>query len=117
MTLGNMREQGVHHLIGFCHNDACRRQALTDVSSYPGDTPVPWFGSKVKCGKCGARGRRIDARPNSKEKPDSIDNWSGQPAMPGGRTDAPPWLHRAVPPDQRRGAVPTGPLWAQATSC
>jgi hypothetical protein len=23
MTLGNMREQGVRHLIGFCHNDAC----------------------------------------------------------------------------------------------
>ena len=24
MTLGNMRELGVHHLIGFCLNDACR---------------------------------------------------------------------------------------------
>jgi hypothetical protein len=31
MTLGNMREQGLHHLIGFCHNDACRHQALIDV--------------------------------------------------------------------------------------
>jgi hypothetical protein len=37
MTLGNMRELGVRHLIGFCHNDACRHQALIDVSSYPGD--------------------------------------------------------------------------------
>ena len=27
MTLGNMREIGVHHLIGFCHNDASRRAA------------------------------------------------------------------------------------------
>jgi hypothetical protein len=27
MTLGNMREQGVTHLIAFCHNDACRHQA------------------------------------------------------------------------------------------
>jgi hypothetical protein len=24
MTLGSMREQGVTHLIAFCHNDACR---------------------------------------------------------------------------------------------
>jgi hypothetical protein len=30
-------------------NDACRHQAVIDVSSYPGDTPVPWFRSKVKC--------------------------------------------------------------------
>jgi hypothetical protein len=28
MTLGNMREQGVHHLIGYCHNDTCRHTAL-----------------------------------------------------------------------------------------
>ena len=31
MTLGNMREQGVHHLICYCLNDACRHQALIDV--------------------------------------------------------------------------------------
>jgi hypothetical protein len=35
MTLGNMRELGVLHLIAFCHNDACRHSALIDVSSYP----------------------------------------------------------------------------------
>ena len=35
MTLGNMREQGVHLLIGYCLNDAYRQQALVDVSSYP----------------------------------------------------------------------------------
>ena len=28
MTLANMYEQGVRHLIAFCHNDGCRRQAL-----------------------------------------------------------------------------------------
>ena len=37
MTLGNMRELGVQHLIAFCLNDACRHQALIDVSSYPAD--------------------------------------------------------------------------------
>jgi hypothetical protein len=26
MTLGNRRERDVHHLIGYCHNDACRHQ-------------------------------------------------------------------------------------------
>jgi hypothetical protein len=33
MTLGSMRRQGVHHLIAFCHNGACRHQALIDVST------------------------------------------------------------------------------------
>jgi hypothetical protein len=66
MTLANMRAQGVHHLIAFCLNDACRHQALIDVSSYPSDTPVPWFRSKVKCGKCG--GRKVDVGPNWKER-------------------------------------------------
>ena len=51
MDLANMRAQGVHHLIAFCLNDACRHQALIDVSSYPSDTPVPWFRARVKCAK------------------------------------------------------------------
>jgi hypothetical protein len=28
MTLGNMRELGVHHLIAYCLNDACRHKML-----------------------------------------------------------------------------------------
>ena len=81
MDLANMREQVVHNLIAYCLNDACRHQALIDVSSYPADTPVPGFRSKVKCAKCGARGNRIDVRPN----------WKEQPGMPHGRprTDLP----------------------------
>ena len=55
MPLGNMRRQGVHHLIAYCLNDSCRHQALIDVSSYPGDTLVTWFGGKVVCAKCGPR--------------------------------------------------------------
>jgi hypothetical protein len=31
MTLGNMRQQGVRNLIAYCHNDACRHQAIIDV--------------------------------------------------------------------------------------
>jgi hypothetical protein len=85
MDLANMRRQGVRSLIAYCLNDSCRHQAIIDVSSYPGDTPVPWFESKVKCGKCGARGRRIDVRPNWKEKPGMPDNWQGRQF---GRSDA-----------------------------
>jgi transposase len=69
MTLGNMYEQGVRHLIAYCHNDSCRRQALIDPSSYPDDTPVPWFQSRATCGKRGSKGRWIDVRPNWKEQP------------------------------------------------
>ena len=32
MTLANMREPGVHHLIAYCLNDTCRHQALIDAS-------------------------------------------------------------------------------------
>jgi hypothetical protein len=31
-----MREQGVHHLIAFCHNDACRHQAQQSTSRLSG---------------------------------------------------------------------------------
>jgi hypothetical protein len=55
MDLANMSEQGVHHLIAYCLNDSCHHQAIIDMSSYPGDTPVKWFGTKVKCAKCNAQ--------------------------------------------------------------
>ena len=64
MTLGNMRRQGVQHLISYCLNDACRHQALIDVSSYSNDVEVPWFHRHIKCGKCGRRGHWVDVRPN-----------------------------------------------------
>jgi hypothetical protein len=38
--------------------------ALIDVSSYPAETEVPWFRSRVVCAKCGSRGKKIDVRPN-----------------------------------------------------
>jgi hypothetical protein len=44
-----MRELGVHHLIAFCLNDACRHQAIIDVSSYPADnTEVRLLASGVQ---------------------------------------------------------------------
>jgi hypothetical protein len=54
MTLGNMRELGVRWLAAFCHNDACRHQALIDVSAYSDCTAVPWFQLLARCSKCGS---------------------------------------------------------------
>ena len=68
MTLGNIYELGVHHLIASCLNNACRRQALIDVSGYPVDTEVPWFGRRAICGKCGTK--RVDVGANWKERPE-----------------------------------------------
>jgi predicted DNA-binding ribbon-helix-helix protein len=52
MDLANMRRQGVRHLVAFCHNDACRHQAVIDVSKYPGDrsvTPLPRVRASFSC--------------------------------------------------------------------
>ena len=69
MTLGNMRDLGVQRLIASCLNDACRHTALVDVSSYPAETELPRFRTRVVCAKCGSRGNKIDVRPNWKEQP------------------------------------------------
>src|SRR5262245_52013460 len=68
MTLGNMRDLGVQRLIASCLNDACRHVALIDVSSYPAETEIPYFKSRVVCAKCGSRRDKIDVRPNWKEQ-------------------------------------------------
>jgi hypothetical protein len=63
MTLANMREQGINHLIAYCLNNACRHSALIDTSGYPDHIEVSSW--RAKCGKCG--GKRVDVRPNCKE--------------------------------------------------
>jgi hypothetical protein len=78
MTLGNMREQGVHNLIANCLNDACRHQALIDVSGYPDVIEVQSFGKRAKCGKCG--GKRVHVQPNWKEQLGMPDTWEARPA-------------------------------------
>jgi hypothetical protein len=79
MTLGNMRGRGVHHLIAFCLNDACRHQALIDVSKYPDNVEVPSFQRRIKCGECGQRGRWVVMRPNWKKRrrlPKTLSDYS-----------------------------------------
>jgi hypothetical protein len=78
MDLANMRRQGVTHLVAYCCNDACRHSAVIDVSKYPGDTLMSWFKTRVKCGKCGRRGRWVDVRPNWAEAPGMPQDWKGR---------------------------------------
>jgi hypothetical protein len=80
MTLGNMREQGVRGLAVYCLNHECRHHKVISADDYADEIQVPSFALRLKCSKCG--GRRIDVRPNWKEAPGSIDDWSGRPAMP-----------------------------------
>ena len=68
MTLGNMRALGVQNLIALCLNTACGHTALINVWSYPAETEIPYFKSRVVCAKCGGRGNKIDVRPNWKEQ-------------------------------------------------
>jgi hypothetical protein len=56
-------------LIASCLNDACRHTALIEVWSYPVETEIPYFKSRVVCATCGSRGNKIDVRPNWKEQP------------------------------------------------
>ena len=84
MTLGDMRHLGVQRLVATCLNDACRHQAVIEVWSYPANTEIAYFRRRVVCAKCGARGNKIDVRPNWKEAPGTIDDLSGRPAMPTG---------------------------------
>ena len=72
----------VRHLIGFCHNDACRHQALIDVSDCPDHLEVRWFQQRAKCAKWG--GRNVDVRPNWNEARGTVTDWRGNDAMPGG---------------------------------
>jgi hypothetical protein len=55
-----MRELGVQNLIASCLNDACRHQAADRRVELSGRDRVRSFKSRVKCGKCGGRGNKID---------------------------------------------------------
>jgi hypothetical protein len=65
MTLGNMRENGVHSLAVSCH--LCHHEAIISAAPWPDDVPVPVFGPRMICTRCGIIG--ADARPNWREQP------------------------------------------------
>jgi hypothetical protein len=65
MTLGNMRENGVRSLAVSCL--LCRHEAVVDAAPWPDDAPVPTFGPRMVCTRCGIIG--ADARPNWRDQP------------------------------------------------
>jgi hypothetical protein len=64
MTLGNMRSLGVRGLDATCPN--CHQATRLDVDPWPDHVPVPIFGPRMVCTRCGIIG--ADARPNWKEQ-------------------------------------------------
>jgi hypothetical protein len=65
MTLGNMRANGVHSLAASCR--LCHHEAIISAAPWPDDVPVPTFGPRMVCTRCGIVG--ADARPNWREQP------------------------------------------------
>jgi hypothetical protein len=65
MTLGNMPANGVRSLAVSCWH--CHHQAVLSADSWPDDVPVPSFGPRMVCTRCGIIG--ADARPNWREQP------------------------------------------------
>ena len=66
MTLGNMRANGVRTLGVWCSGRGCGRHRVVEVERYGDDVPVPWFGPRMRCERCGHLG--ADARPNWQER-------------------------------------------------
>jgi hypothetical protein len=60
MTLGNMRQNGVRGLFVTC--SSCGYHSEVNVDAWPDDVPVPSFGPRMRCSKCGKLG--ATARPN-----------------------------------------------------
>jgi hypothetical protein len=75
-TLGNMRANGVRSLAVSCWQ--CHHQAVLSGDSWPDDMPVPAFGPRMVCSRCGIIG--ADARPNWREQPARLSG-AGHRAM------------------------------------
>jgi len=76
MTLGNMRQNGVRGLYVTCQR--CGHCSEVNVDAWADDVPVPSFGPRMRCSKCGKLG--ATARPNWIERKDN---------EPGGRNYRP----------------------------
>src|ERR1700675_1932974 len=65
MTLGNMRANGVRSLDVSCWQ--CHHRTILSADPWPDHVPVPSFGPRMVCTRCGIIG--ADARPNWQEQP------------------------------------------------
>src|ERR1700693_5428235 len=82
MTLGNMRANGVRSLHVSCCQ--CHHRTILSADPWPDHVPVPSFGPRMVCTRCGIIG--ADARPN----------WGNN------RAGEPDRRAMAMSPDQRR---------------
>jgi hypothetical protein len=64
MTLGNMRSLGVRSLAVSC--ELCHHDAILSAELWPDHIPMPSFGPRMVCTRCGIIG--ADARPNWREQ-------------------------------------------------
>jgi hypothetical protein len=65
MTLGNMRANGVRSLD--VSGWQCHHRTIMSADPWPDHVPVPSFGPRMVCTRCGIIG--ADARPNWQEQP------------------------------------------------
>ena len=65
MTLDNMRPNGVRSLDVSCWQ--CHHRVILNADPWPDQVPVPSFGPRMVCTRCGIIG--ADARPNWQEQP------------------------------------------------
>jgi hypothetical protein len=65
MTLGNMRANGVRSLDVSC--SLCHHRVILSADPWPDHVPVPSFGPRMVCTRCGIIG--ADAWPNWQEQP------------------------------------------------
>jgi len=66
-TLGSMRANGMRMLAAWCLGRGCNHFRVLNVSGFGDDLPVPSFGPRLRCERCGHLG--ADARPNWNERP------------------------------------------------
>jgi hypothetical protein len=65
MTLDNMRANGVRSIAVSCWR--CHHEAVLSADPWPDHVPVPTFGPRMVCTRCGIVG--ADARPKWREQP------------------------------------------------
>jgi hypothetical protein len=78
MTLGNVRQNGVRSLAVSCV--CCRHEAVVSADRWSDHVPVPTFGQRMVCTRCGIVG--ADVRPNWHEQPERPSltgaQWTGR---------------------------------------
>jgi hypothetical protein len=75
MTLGNIRANGVRSLA--VSSWLCHHRTILSADPWPDHVPVPAFGPRMVCTRCGIVG--ADARPNWQERPARLNGAGAAP--------------------------------------